>query len=1361
MSPEFSSVNSCSHTALNNLCSSVSYEFISLQLRYMVSEETVLPFIARPSDWRRFGELYKANFAVLLFIVSVLLSCDLTMPPPRLTRGMSSTVGTRRQVNQLMPMFTTLRKLAKTCNYGSLNDSLIRDRMVIGITDNSARKKLLQTSKLTLSQCLDICRSSETSSRQLRAMNQEDVRYMKEEKKKKMPTAKNKTSPPANNPIETKGQRMVCKFCARQHFFAKKNCPAWGNSCKNCGKPNHFPVCCPESKKNVLSMECESEDEEYVAVIEVEEQLNAVAATGGRNQAFATLLVNGQEERFQLDSGSTVNIMADKTVTSLFGENGLDDLEKTAVTLVMYNQSEVKPLGRKRFRVVNPKNKKKYSIEFLIVKGACKSILGLRASEHLQLLTINKQNILAMDCHVAVSEAFTKEDCLSQYKEVFSGEGTLEGELHLEIDKNVQPVQLPTRRVPIALKEPLKKELDRLSNTGVIQRVDTPTDWISAIVVTTKKNGKVRVCIDPKPLNQALHRNHYPLPTMDDVLPLLSKARVFTVLDAKNGFWHIQLDEQSSLATTFGTPWGRYRWLRMPFGLSPAPEEFQRRIDLALEGLPGQKAIADDILVFGSGDTDEEALKDHDRNLRGVLTRCRQKGIKLNVDKMQFRKKEVTYMGHIVSSEGLGADPNKLKAINDMPAPTDKQGVQRILGMVNYLQKFAPDLADLAKPLRDLVKKENEFVWEQEVHGKCLEKVKNVLTKAPVLKFFDSQKRTVLQCDASLGGLGACLLQDGHPVAYASRALTATEINYAQIEKELLSIVFGVERFASYVYGRKVFIQTDHKPLESIMKKSLLSAPKRLQRMLLRLQKFDLEVAYSKGADMHIADPLSRAYLPSTSQDEEFQEDVWGVNDIRSPTEVETEYVNMAEFVPIRETTLAELKVATESDPELELLTIVIKQGWPESLAAVPPTLRDYFNFREELSVQDGVVYKGERIVVPRGLRQCIIDKIHASHLGIQGCLRRAREAFYWPGMSKQIPEFISRCSICNSYKPAQQKEPLVSHEIPTRPWQSISADLFELNGADYLVTTDRYSNFFELDVLGSKTSKEIINKLKPHFARFGLPERLTTDNGPQFDCAKFQSFTRNFQFQHIKTSPRYPQSNGKAENSVKTAKAILKKAADAGHDSHLCLLDFRNTPSEGMDSSPAQRLLSRRTRSLLPVADQLLQPKVVPNVLTKLQSRKRTQAAYYDRGAKVLHPLTKGDVVRVLPLPGQSKWFKAQVEDQVAVRSYKVRTEDGRVYRRNRSHLYKVPEKYQPISDDETVQTKETDLKPETLLDRTEDTAAVPSASPGMLKPDASVTAGFSRLDSQPASSNIPVPLTTRSGRTVRRPAYLKDFSV
>lgn len=1263
---------------------------------------------------------------------------------------------------------TALRKLAKTCNYGTLADSLIRDRIVVGINDNSARKKLLQAGKLTLSQCIDICRSSETSARQLKTMNQEDVRLVKEEKVN--PAGKKKAGVSDNRPrTESRESRMTCKFCARQHPFAKKNCPAWGNTCKKCGLPNHFAVCCRESKKKVLFMDFDSDDDEYVAEIDVKEQVNALAPRNHASKIFATLLVNGGEEKFQLDSGSTVNLMSDKTVERLCGTGCLKDLDKTSVTLVMYNQSEVKPLGKKRFRVTNPKNNKKYSIEFHIVGGVspCKSILGLRASKHLQLLTINEHNILAVDSNDEDPVNLKKEDYISLYKDVFSGEGKLAGQLHLEIDKDVHPVQLPTRRVPIALKEPLKQELDRLSSIGMILKVDTPTEWISAVVVTTKKNGKVRLCIDPKPLNEALHRNHYPLPTIDDVLPLLSKARVFTVLDAKNGFWHIQLDEPSSYATTFGTPWGRYRWLRMPFGLSPAPEEFQRRIDIALEGLPGQKAIADDILVFGSGDTDEEAFRDHDRHLKEVFTRCQQKGIKLNADKMQFRQKQVTYMGHVISSEGLGVDPDKLKSINEMPPPTDKHGVQRILGMVNYVQKFAPNLADVAKPLRDLVKKDNEFLWEEDVHGKCLEDVKRVLTQAPVLKFFDPQKKTVLQCDASMSGLGACLLQDGHPIAYASRALTPAETNYAQIEKELLSIVFGVERFESYVYGRKVFVDTDHKPLESIMKKSLLSAPKRLQRMLLRLQKFDLEVTYRKGIEMHIADPLSRAYLPLLKQEEDTKEDVWSVADERSPTEIETEYVNMAEFVPIRQTTLCDIKSETELDADLSALATMIKQGWPDNKTNVPPKLQNYFPFREELSLQNGVVFKGERIVVPLTLRDCIIDKVHASHLGIQGCLRRARDAFFWPDMSKQITEFISKCSICNSYKPDQQKEPLVCYEIPSRPWQSISADLFELHGFDYLVTTDRYSNFFEVDVLTSKTSKEVIDKLKPHLARYGLPDQITTDNGPQFDCKEFQQFAEQYQFEHIRTSPRYPQSNGKAENSVKTAKQILKKAFDAGRDPQLSLLDFRNTPSEGMDSSPAQRLFSRRTRTSLPIASQLLQPQLVPDVGDKLQERKLKQARYYNRGAKVLQPLQEGDVVRVRPLNRRSKWFKAQVDQHIDVRSYNVRTEDGRLYRRNRSHLYKVPERYQPNHDEELVLTKLS------TPEHPEGACQLPSASPVLRLPSVSPTPRMPHVsdvqpptnglptDAQPGEVTDPAPVTTRSGRIVRKPAYLKDFCV
>jgi hypothetical protein len=285
----------------------------------------------------------------------------------------------------------------------------------------------------------------------------------------------------------------------------------------------------------------------------------------------------------------------------------------------------------------------------------------------------------------------------------------------------------------------------------------------------------------------------------------------------------------------------------MPFGLSPAPEEFQRRVNDILLGLPGIKVIADDILVVGCGATDDEAYRDHDKNLRLLMERCKEKGLRLNPDKIQLQLNEVSYMGHRLTTNGLKIDPEKTKAIRDMPIPTDKQGVQRLLGMANYVQKFAPRLAEITTPLRDLIKTGNEIKWEEHVHGKALNEVRQILSEPPVLRFFDTNIVPVLQCDASRNGLGACLLHNNQPVAYASRSLTPTEVHYAQIEKEMLAIVFGMERFESYLYGRKVLVESDHKPLESILKKSLLNAPKRLQRMILRLQKFELEVCTKRG----------------------------------------------------------------------------------------------------------------------------------------------------------------------------------------------------------------------------------------------------------------------------------------------------------------------------------------------------------------------------------------------------------------------------------------------------------------------------------------------------------------------------------
>ena len=242
-------------------------------------------------------------------------------------------------------------------------------------------------------------------------------------------------------------------------------------------------------------------------------------------------------------------------------------------------------------------------------------------------------------------------------------------------------------------------------------------------------------------------------------------------------------------------------------------------------------------------------------------------------------------------------------------------------------------------------------------------------------------------------------------MAYASRSLTDTEGNYAQIEKEMLAILFGVERFEQCVYGRPVLIQTDHKPLESIFRKSLLSAPKRLQRMLLRLQKFDLHVEYKKGSEMYLADTRSRAFQVCKGTQKDAVEDVLYIEEMRGNTERELESINMIQYLPVSEETQALIQQATESDATLRELKSIIRKGWPPTKEEASASIRDYFPFREELSLQNGLVFKGERLVIPTSVREDMLTKIHASHIGIQGCLRRAREVMYWPGMNKDVEQ--------------------------------------------------------------------------------------------------------------------------------------------------------------------------------------------------------------------------------------------------------------------------------------------------------------------------------------------------------------------
>ena len=419
-----------------------------------------------------------------------------------------------------------------------------------------------------------------------------------------------------------------------------------------------------------------------------------------------------------------------------------------------------------------------------------------------------------------------------------------------------------------------------------------------------------------------------------------------------------------------------------------------------------------------------------------------------------------------------------------------------------------------------------------------------------------------------------------------------------------------------------------------------------------------------KGSLMVMSDPLSRAYLDEPPTQTEFCN--------------ELEEIVLVEDLPISEAQLKEFKEGTASDDILQILMSAVLEGWPKTLDEVPAEVKPYFQVRDEITAHNGLLFKGERLIVPAKLRKEMMEKIHLSHLGIEGCLRRAREVFYWPRL-KELKDFILKCDICNLYKPAQPREPLMPHEIPSRPWQKVGTDLFLFDQRQYLITADYYSSFFEVDKLNVTDSRTVIEKLKMQFSRHGIPEIVISDNGPQYASAEFAKFASDWHFQHITSSPRNPPSNGKVESAVKICENIMRKALHGKFDPYLALLDYHNTPTD-IGSSPAQRLFSRRTRNLLPLSSKQLEPKSLPpqDVQDKLINSKQKQAFYYNLKGTALPELQPGQTVR-MKRPKESTWKEAVCKKMIGP---PVVVSGGRTYRRNRRQLRSVPQSdFHPVA--------------------------------------------------------------------------------
>ncbi len=505
--------------------------------------------------------------------------------------------------------------------------------------------------------------------------------------------------------------------------------------------------------------------------------------------------------------------------------------------------------------------------------------------------------------------------------------------------------------------------------------------------------------------------------------------------------------------------------------------------------------------------------------------------------------------------------------------------------------KFIPQYSDITGPLRQLIHQDVEWCWH-ETHEEAFARLKQASTNPPVLQYFDTSIPVVLSADASQHGLGAVCLQQGRPVAFASRALTPTESRYAQIEKEMLALVFATKKFHDFIYGRPVTVETDHQPLITILRKPLHTASPRLQGMMMKLHRYHLDVIFKRGKELFVADALSRAHL-STS-DPQLTDDL---------LEVMTVQVLSSHRID-------EIRAAVQKDVTCQQLADMIRNGWPATSKDLPYSLRPFFSMRDELTIQDDLLLRGERFIVPPVLQKCYVSQLHQGHPGIAATKRRAKETMYWPAMYTDIDTEISRCAPCNALKPHQAKEPLQRHDIPDLPWSFTAADLFDWHGKTHLVLVDFFSGWFELDYLSDMRSNTVIAKLKRHFSVHGIPHTLMTDNTTQFVCKDFAEFAHTWDFKHVRSSPHYPQSNGLAERAVRSPKHLLEKCYRDHTDIRAALLHVRNLPRDGLPSS-AQRLFSRQTRTFLPVTKPMLQPVIHTDVKENITKQRKRGKDY------------------------------------------------------------------------------------------------------------------------------------------------------
>ena len=807
-------------------------------------------------------------------------------------------------------------------------------------------------------------------------------------------------------------------------------------------------------------------------------------------------------------------------------------------------------------------------------------------------------------------------------------------------------------------------------NRILIKEMD-PTEWIApgffvpkghpaikealrkGMTVVTHKD--LRLVVDYTGLNKYVQRPIHPFPATKDIINQLpSNGKYFATLDAIQGYHQIELSEESSRKTTFLLPSGRYRFLRAPMGLSASSDEWCYRSDKVIEGLQGVQKIVDDILVSAP------TIESLNRRIRTVLDRCKNENIAISLKKFQVAS-TVRFAGHVISSEGVSPDPDRLKAITDFKIPTCIKDVRAFLGLANQLASFCPDLAHLTASLRSLLKKGIVFHWPPD-HQADFERIKSLLTSTSVVKFYDPNRETELLTDASKKrGLGFALIQKNKEgqkflIQCGSRSLTPAEENWATIELEAKAIEYGITKSRHYLLGNPKFtVVTDHRPLVSIFQKQLDDMMNtRILRTRERLTNFSFEVKWQPGKVHHIADALSRAPVFSPND-----EDDDGID-------------TQVRMVVGSDPNFASLLDAAENDISYQEQLAIIKRG---DFSKIPTThpINHIKGMWDRVSSMEGlIIIDGSRIFVPQSARKQLLDTGHKSHCGAEKMKMQFRQLYYWPGMGNEIENLVRSCEKCRYHLPSLPKEPLLPM-MADKPMQRVSVDIFESGGNHYLCMLDRFSCFPFAATLTSMTTAAVTKQLMNWFMEFGFPHTIRSDNGQAFR-QEFGIFCQEHGIIHETSSPHFPQSNGHAECGVKICKQLLQKYNHNWSLFRSSLLEWRNVPQTG-GYSPAQCMFGRSQKTALPRLPIAFQPVNLEMAALDRHRKDTNMKEAFDSQAHILPELQVGDQV-VVQDSTSKKWDKEGcIKEKIASgRSYIIEfPDDGKELRRNRRFIRKV----------------------------------------------------------------------------------------